>query len=196
MLSVGFFRLEPPPTITGKKPFPTCAAVRAYRAGLGAVAAPAVAARTSMARRAARRRFMAFGLGGAADQGDAVPHREDDGSYPRVVQHVLVEAPDRLGSVVRVGRVDDAAAPERVVGGDQAVRGEPLERGLVVVDVARFVGVDEDEVERPVELLRGVERRPDLDLDLVAVRAAIHEGAGERGALRIELERRDAPVLG
>ena len=71
-----------------------------------------------------------------------------------VVAHAVVEPPDRLRRLVAIVRVGDAPRPERVVGDDQPVVGELRQHRLVVVDVVRLVGVDEDEVERAVELRR------------------------------------------
>jgi hypothetical protein len=44
---------------------------------------------------------------------------------------------------------EDLAAPQGVVGDDEAADGDQREDGVPVVDVAGLVGVDEDEVEAP-----------------------------------------------
>src|SRR5439155_23040476 len=69
----------------------------------------------------------------------------------------------------------DAARPEDIVGDDQAVVGEERQRGLVVVDVALLVGVDEDEVERALERPHRLEAGPEPVVDPV----------GEAGLLRV-----------
>src|SRR4051794_6402148 len=70
---------------------------------------------------------------GAADQGQAIADREHDVADARVVPDVVVEGDDRV--VVFLLWVEDAAAPEDVVDGDDAVRCEQRQRRLVVVGV-------------------------------------------------------------
>ena len=57
--------------------------------------------------------------------------------------------------------VKHTAAGQRVVGSDQGTVGQARQDSFVVVDVSAFVGVDEDEVERAVEVRNCLERRPD-----------------------------------
>src|SRR5215211_2994024 len=81
---------------------------------------------------------------GRADQRDAVADCQEDGHDARIVEDAVVERADRVA-------LEDAPAAQGVVGGNQTVLGELRQDGLVVVDVALLVGVDEDEVPRAVE---------------------------------------------
>jgi len=60
---------------------------------------------------------------------------------------MVVKGNDR--SIVALFRGEHAAAPQHVIDGDDAIRRQEREGGLVVVGVVRLVGVDEDEVELP-----------------------------------------------
>ena len=66
---------------------------------------------------------------------------------------------------------------------------------LVVADVALLLGVDEDEVEVALEALDRLERRPDVERDLRAVRRAVEVPLRERRPLRVELAGVDPPAL-
>src|SRR6476620_1249112 len=81
------------------------------------------------------------------DQRAPVTHAEQYRRHPRIGFDVLVECPDHLRTLVIVAVVDHAAAPERVVGGNEAALAQPRQYSLVVVDVVGFVGIDEVEVE-------------------------------------------------
>jgi hypothetical protein len=107
---------------------------------------------------------------------------------------VVVERPDGEGRLVLVGFVDDAPAPERVVGGDQAPLGEAGEHGLVVVDVVLLVGVDENEVELAIEAADRVDRGADVDRDAVGVARLLDVAARDRRVLLFDLARVDAPI--
>ena len=68
-------------------------------------------------------------------------------------------------ALVRLG-LDDAARPEDVVGDEQALVGEQRQRGLVVVEVALLVRVDEHEVEGAVEAADRLERGAEPVVDV------------------------------
>ena len=92
-----------------------------------------------------------------APRGDeqAVADRQDRGREARVGEDRGVEGAQRRG--VRVTRLDrpgarDATAPQDVVGGDERARREPPDERLEVRLVFGLERVDEDEVERAVEL--------------------------------------------
>ena len=92
-------------------------------------------------------------------------------------------------------RGEDAAALQRVVDDDQAVPGQLRQHRLEVGVVGDLVGVDEDEVERPLQLFQGAQRRA---LDHADV--ALEPGGGDvaprhLGVVRVDLERDDGAVL-
>ena len=97
---------------------------------------------------------------------------------------MLVEGLDRAGAFV-FALVKDAAAPEGVVGGDEAPLAQPWQHSLVVTDVVRLVGVNEDEVEFALEPADRLQRRAEVDLDLVGVSALVDVAAGDGGSTRI-----------
>ena len=76
---------------------------------------------------------------------------------------MLVEGVHRLVRIL----VEHVSAAQRVVGDDQAAVGELRKHRLVVVDVAGLVRVDEDEVERAVELRDRLDARTEPVLDAI-----------------------------
>ena len=110
----------------------------------------------------------------------------------RVVE--LAQRRRLLGAVVVA--LEHAAAPERVVEDHQAALGEQRQAGLEVRAVVRLVGVDEDEVERAVELRDRLQRRTAADLDAVRVGAGVDVALGEVGVLLRELAADDLPAGG
>src|SRR3954452_8289174 len=133
---------------------------------------------------------------GPADERHAVADREHHVHDAIVGLHVVVEARDLAGGVghLRLAELGDLSAVERVVGDDQPAGRELGQHGLVVVDVARLVGVDEDEVQRPVEGGDRVERRALADLDAIGVRPRLDALARELHVQRQELARDDAAI--
>ena len=107
-----------------------------------------------------------------------------------------LKAPQGPGPFVGIVlRGQDAAALQRVVDDDQAVRGQLGQHRLVVGVVGDLVGVNEDQVERPLQLLQGAQRRP-LDHADVALEPGLGNVApGHLGVVRVDLERNDGPVL-
>src|SRR5438445_13009609 len=81
----------------------------------------------------------------STNQRQSVADGEHDVGDASVVLDVVVEGDDCV--VVLLLGVEDAAAPEDVIDGDQAVGGEQRQGGFEVVEVVALVGVDEDEVE-------------------------------------------------
>src|ERR1700761_4075565 len=63
-----------------------------------------------------------------------------------------------------------------------------------VAGVVLLVGVDEHQVEGPLDAGQGVQRRADQHLDAVAETGALDVGAGDLGVLGLVLECRDATV--
>ena len=91
--------------------------------------------------------------GGPADERDAVADRREHADHARVVDDLVVEGAQRLGPFVGVlvgGQ--HAAGLQRVVDDDQPVPRQLGQDGLEVGVVGDLVGVDEDEVERALEL--------------------------------------------
>src|SRR3954453_2863642 len=103
----------------------------------------------------------------APDQRDAVAHAELHAHHSRIVANEVVDRTDGDGVVAAVTVVDDLPAPQRVVDGDDPGGRQLREHRLVVVGVVRLVGVDEHEVERPVEGGDGVEGGTKAVLDPV-----------------------------
>jgi hypothetical protein len=89
---------------------------------------------------------------------------------------VVVEARDRRVALVA----------ERVVGDDDPARGELGQDGLVVVDVALLVGVDEREVDAVVDRRDRGKGRAEPDGDPAV---ALDVAVGERRALGVDLAR-------
>ena len=106
---------------------------------------------------------------------DAVGEREQDGGDPIVLDGTAVVAADRLGGLVGHRRVDDGAAPQRVVGQQEASGAQAGHQLLVVVGVAGLVGVDEGQVDDRVvgQGAEGLDGRGDGQLD-----AIVEPGAG------------------
>src|SRR5438105_3683116 len=126
---------------------------------------------------------------GTADQGHALAEREEHRLHAFVMQDVLVE-PRYLPPVLAV-RVE---AEERVVGGDQAVRRELREDRLVVVDVASLVGVDEGEVERPLQRGQGLDAGTDPEVDPVRHAGLLGVPARDGGRLLVDVAGDEAPI--
>ena len=121
----------------------------------------------------------------------SVAHGQDDLDAAWIGGDVLVEVRD-VGPLA----LDDPPARERVVGDDQAALREAREDSLVVADVPLLLGVDEHEIELAVEAVHRLERRPDVERDLRAVRRAVEVPLRERRPLRVELAGVDPPALG
>src|SRR3954454_23716544 len=104
---------------------------------------------------------------------------------------MFVEDLDRSRSLVIVAVVENAATPERVVGGDEAALTQARHHGFVVVDVVRFVGVDEDEVECAFEPADRLERRAQVDLDPAGMWTLLDVSTRDGCATLVELARID-----
>src|SRR5207302_9137391 len=70
------------------------------------------------------------------------------------------------------------------------------ERALVIVLVVLLVGIDEDEIERSLELRQRLERRCKPQLDLVLDARLLPEAPRERGPLRIDIAAQQAAIRG
>src|SRR5438552_13988189 len=137
-------------------------------------------------------RYVTFDGGssaGAADQGHALAEREEHRLHAIVPEDVLVE-PRYLPAVLAV-RVE---AEERVVGGDQAVRRELREDCLVIVDVASLVGVDEGEVERPLQRGQGFDAGTDPEVDPVRHAGLLGVPARDGGRVLVDVAGDEAPI--
>ena len=152
--------------------------------------------RTERSRRLERAHPPPEATGHGPDERDAVSHRRLHAHHAGVGHHGVVEGADGAGVVGLVGVVDHPPAPQGVVGGDEAPRGELGEDRFVVGEVVGLVGVDEHEVEGPVELRHGVEGGALDDLDRVRVRAAGDVGPGHRGVHGAQLAGGDASARG
>ena len=142
------------------------------------------------------------------DEIHAVAHGQQHVLHARVVPDALVDGTDRARVLVVVVRIRHASRPERVVEDHQACRRQLRQRRLVVVDVVRLVGIDEDEIELALELADRVECRPEPVLDAVGdlrflrvaacdLRRLVVDVAGDHAAVRGECERhRDRRVAG
>ena len=101
-----------------------------------------------------------------AGEEEPVADRQDRRLEPRIGEDRRVERAERARVRLRPGRVDDAAAPEDVVGDDERARRQPRDERLEIALVLRLQGVDEGEVERPGERrLPGRERLERLGVD-------------------------------
>ena len=83
--------------------------------------------------------------------------------------------------------VDDTARPERVVHDDQPAVGEQRQGRLVVVDVVRLVGVDEDEVEGAVQLRDRLQARAEPVLDAISDACLLCVAPCDRSRLLVDV---------
>jgi hypothetical protein len=111
------------------------------------------------------------------------------------VRRELDDGP-RTGGARVVGRSGDHAVPDHVVDDDDRPDAAVAQRGAEVAGVVGLVGVDEREVERLLPLKSGdqVRRRADPDLYLGPDACRVQVRAGDRGVVRVDLER-DQPAL-
>src|SRR2546422_735114 len=113
-----------------------------------------------------------------------------------ILMQFVIEAAQRLcGGVPRLG-VRDRARPQRVVHRDQPAAAQQRKRALVIVLVVLLVGIDEDEIERPLELRQRLERRREPQLDLVLDARLLPEAARERGPLGVDVAAQYAAIRG
>jgi len=108
-------------------------------------------------------RRSAGGAGGPHEQ-HAVADRQERVVDARVLLDLRVER----GHLV--GRVQDAAAPQHVVEGDDAVRRQQREREVEVRRVLGLARVDVDDLERAVERGQQRQRVPGEQVDALAAR--------------------------
>ena len=94
---------------------------------------------------------------GPLNEHEAVADGEDDVDHPVIMLNMVVECGDRFIAVAL--RIQDPAAPQDVVHGDEATGDEPFKGHLVVLDVALFISVDEDQVEGSWDLFKGFQGR-------------------------------------
>mmetsp|Transcript_9991 Transcript_9991/g.40505 ORF Transcript_9991/g.40505 Transcript_9991/m.40505 type:complete len:220 (+) Transcript_9991:251-910(+) len=140
-----------------------------------------------------------YRLGEDADEHEAVPALAADGldggrRDARLGRDGVDEGAHALDARVVGVRVDDLAVAHDVVDDDERARPAEAQRLVEVGDVALLVGVDEGEIEGLVSERRergdGV---PRAHVDDVPQARGVDVRARERGALRVELERDDAP---
>src|SRR5207248_1908710 len=81
----------------------------------------------------------------------------------------------------------DLPTPQRVVHGNESSLGQFGEHGLVVLQVARLVGVYEDEVERAVERGDGFDRGAEVEVDPPGIRTALDVAAGHGRRLLVDV---------
>jgi len=93
---------------------------------------------------------------------------------------------------IGIGGVGDLAAADYVIANDDGADPGKLERGVEVGWVARFIGVDEDEIEgrevAPVKVCEGVESWAFEELDFIREAGAGDVRAGYAGVEGVELE--------
>src|SRR5205823_1834161 len=106
-----------------------------------------------------------------------------------------VELGDGPGVVARVVRIQDAAAPQHVVDGDDPTVGELGKHVFVVVAVVGLVGVDEHDVEGTVERGQRLEGRAHADLDAIAPGAGLDVTAGHRFMVTVDVQRDQLTVI-
>ena len=97
----------------------------------------------------------------------SIPNRDEHGGDPGIARYRSIQFLNSRGLLVRRRLFQHIPVPQDVVDYNDALRRQQVERTPVVIHIIHFVGVDEDEIERPLETSHCLERRPHADFDLL-----------------------------